>query len=113
MFVRFLQSPRRLQLSLVETRRENGRVCRSADSQPWIGIAAADAAHVINMSLLTPGQFERFLELNRRQSDLQRRDYTQLRRFLRAETRRWRGARDPHTRNRLASSHSDRARSDV
>jgi len=42
MFVRFCQSPRRLQLSLVETRRENGKVCRSAGyPAPRIGITAA------------------------------------------------------------------------
>ena len=94
MFVGFLQSARRLQLSLVETRRENGKVCRSAGyPAPWIGLTAAYAAHMINMSRLTPEQFERFLEFNRRPSDLQTRDYAQLRRFLRSKTRRWRGER--------------------
>ena len=70
MFVRFCQSQRRLQLSLVETRRENGKLCRSA------GYPAP--RHMINMSLPTSEQFERFLEFSRRPSDLQRRDYAQL-----------------------------------
>jgi len=33
---------------------------------------------MINMSLPTSEQFERFLEFSRRPSDLQRRDYAQL-----------------------------------
>jgi hypothetical protein len=53
-----------------------------------LGITPAHAEHALALAALTPEQFERFLKFGRRPSDYRRRDYAELRRFLRAEARR-------------------------
>ena len=53
-----------------------------------LGMTPARVRLATTLSQLTPEQFERFLKFGRRPSDLQRRGYAQLRRFLRAETKR-------------------------
>jgi len=53
-----------------------------------LGMTPARVRLATTLAQLTPEQFERFLKFGRRPSDLQRRDYAQLRRFLRAETKR-------------------------
>jgi hypothetical protein len=53
-----------------------------------LGMTPAHARHALTLAELTPEQFERFLEFGRRPADVRRRDYAQLRRFLRAEAKR-------------------------
>jgi hypothetical protein len=53
-----------------------------------LGITPAHDRHMRAVASLTTEQFERFLNFGRRPSDYSRRDYAQLRRFLRAEAKR-------------------------
>jgi hypothetical protein len=55
-----------------------------------LGITPSHARHAMTLAQLTPEQFERFLGFGRRPADVRRRDYAQLRRFLRAEAKRQR-----------------------
>lgn len=70
-------------------RGENVSLPGKPPSLKELGITPAHAEYVIAVSQLTPEQFERFLEFGRRKSDSARRDYARLRRFLRAETKRY------------------------
>jgi hypothetical protein len=52
-----------------------------------LGFTAAHTAHAATLAALPEEQFERFLNFGRRPTDLRRREYALLRRFLRAEKR--------------------------
>lgn len=58
------------------------------ESVPFPGQPPVHARYAMTLAQLTPEQFERVLKFGRRPSDRSRRDYAQLRGFLRAEAKR-------------------------